>query len=209
MSSGHYPQFDVLSERDAWDPHTRQIVLSRLEEANPPKALTEAETTTLRTLLRCLLYERRDELLAFVIAEIDQTLTKPFGEAEREEGLPHGLDLMKQGLAALQQIADHRYGTPFHEIAEGDQATIVTDVQAGSAIEASNPPVSMDTSLQKAFFKQALKLAASAYYSHPHVWSEIGYAGPAYPRGYLRIERGLIDPWEPKSAGKSPNGNVK
>ncbi|KQX56587.1 hypothetical protein ASD40_04085 [Paenibacillus sp. Root444D2] len=28
------------------------------------------------------------------------------------------------------------------------------------------------------------------------VWSEIGYAGPAYPRGYVRTQLGQLDPWE-------------
>jgi hypothetical protein len=36
----------------------------------------------------------------------------------------------------------------------------------------------------------------SAYYSHPWSWDEIGYGGPAYPRGYMRLENGLPEPWE-------------
>lgn len=53
---------------------------------------------------------------------------------------------------------------------------------------------------QKALFKKLLGLAVEAHASHPAVWSEMGYAGPAYPRGYYRIERGLTDPWEPRRA---------
>lgn len=36
-------------------------------------------------------------------------------------------------------------------------------------------------------------------YPHPRVWSEIGYAGPAYPRGYVRTQLGQLDPWEAKA----------
>jgi hypothetical protein len=36
----------------------------------------------------------------------------------------------------------------------------------------------------------------SAYYSHPWAWDEIGFGGPAYPRGYMRLENGLPEPWE-------------
>jgi hypothetical protein len=50
--------------------------------------------------------------------------------------------------------------------------------------------------LQKALFKKILSLAVDAYYSHPLIWSEIGYGGPAYPRGYVRAEIGNLDPWE-------------
>jgi hypothetical protein len=39
----------------------------------------------------------------------------------------------------------------------------------------------------------------TAYYSHPWAWDEIGFGGPAYPRGYMRIENGLPEPWEKHS----------
>ena len=35
-----------------------------------------------------------------------------------------------------------------------------------------------------------------AYYSHPWAWDEIGFGGPAYPRAYMRLERGEPEPWE-------------
>ncbi|HET9784219.1 MAG TPA: gluconate 2-dehydrogenase subunit 3 family protein, partial [Terriglobales bacterium] len=34
------------------------------------------------------------------------------------------------------------------------------------------------------------------YYAHPWAWDEIGFGGPAYPRGYMRLERGDAEPWE-------------
>ncbi|MEO8410539.1 MAG: gluconate 2-dehydrogenase subunit 3 family protein, partial [Propionivibrio sp.] len=34
------------------------------------------------------------------------------------------------------------------------------------------------------------------YYAHPWAWDEIGFGGPAYPRGYMRLERGQPEPWE-------------
>jgi hypothetical protein len=35
-----------------------------------------------------------------------------------------------------------------------------------------------------------------AYYSHPWAWDEIGFGGPAYPRAYMRLERGEAETWE-------------
>ncbi|MDQ6943705.1 MAG: gluconate 2-dehydrogenase subunit 3 family protein, partial [Candidatus Eremiobacteraeota bacterium] len=37
---------------------------------------------------------------------------------------------------------------------------------------------------------------AEAYYAHPWAWDEIGFGGPAYPRAYMRLERGEPEPWE-------------
>jgi hypothetical protein len=34
------------------------------------------------------------------------------------------------------------------------------------------------------------------YYAHPWAWDEIGFGGPAYPRGYMRLEGGQPEPWE-------------
>ena len=36
----------------------------------------------------------------------------------------------------------------------------------------------------------------SAFYSHPWAWNEIGFGGPAYPRGYARFGAGQRESWE-------------
>jgi hypothetical protein len=36
----------------------------------------------------------------------------------------------------------------------------------------------------------------AAFYSHPWAWNEIGFGGPAYPRGHARLGVGLRDGWE-------------
>ncbi len=47
------------------------------------------------------------------------------------------------------------------------------------------------------FFVQVLlKSAVAVYYSHPEAWNEIGYGGPASPRGYVRMGLNERDPWE-------------
>jgi hypothetical protein len=43
----------------------------------------------------------------------------------------------------------------------------------------------------------------NAYYAHPTAWSEIGFGGPASPRGYVRLDAGRRDPWE---AAEAPSG---
>jgi hypothetical protein len=41
-----------------------------------------------------------------------------------------------------------------------------------------------------------LQDCVAGYYAHPWSWDEIGFGGPAYPRGYMRLERGEPEPWE-------------
>jgi hypothetical protein len=42
--------------------------------------------------------------------------------------------------------------------------------------------------------------SVSAYYGHPTAWSEIGFGGPASPRGYVRMNFDRRDPWEAAEA---------
>ena len=32
-----------------------------------------------------------------------------------------------------------------------------------------------------------MRIALAAFYSHPWAWNEIGFGGPAYPRGFMRL----------------------
>jgi len=42
--------------------------------------------------------------------------------------------------------------------------------------------------------------ALSEFYSHPWTWNEIGFGGPAYPRGYVRLGPGQRESWEAEAA---------
>ena len=44
--------------------------------------------------------------------------------------------------------------------------------------------------------RHLLKTVAALYYAHPTAWSEIGFGGPASPRGYVRLGFNETDPWE-------------
>jgi hypothetical protein len=35
-----------------------------------------------------------------------------------------------------------------------------------------------------------MRAVLAAFYSHPWAWNEIGFGGPAYPRGYMRLAEG-------------------
>ena len=41
-----------------------------------------------------------------------------------------------------------------------------------------------------------MRYACGAFYSHPWAWNEIGFGGPAYPRGYKHLALDGREPWE-------------
>jgi hypothetical protein len=201
-----YPGFDVLAQRHAWDAHTRSVVVRRLSPGEPA-SLTEAEARTLEAVARRLLAEERREVLAFVVAHFDQRLQSPAGEGQRAPGVPAEPELIRRGLAALDRAAQRRDGegrggASFAELPPGEQAEMLRALSQGSL----EPADAFTGVPQKPLFQKLLGLAADALASHPSVWSEIGYAGPAYPRGYYRMRRGVLDPWEPRASGSPQPG---
>lgn len=197
MSETRYPGFNVMEEEEAWDPHTRSIVTGRLaadpSRTDPNEGLSDAQSALLRCVLKHLLYEDREELLHFVVSHFEKKMRERYGEAQRKRDVPAEDQLITQGLLGLDDVAGKRHGKPFTECNTKQQFKLIHDLQKGrlQAVGA------MALLPQKELFKKLLSLAAEAYASHPQVWSEMGYAGPAYPRGYYRIEQGLHDPWEP------------
>ena len=50
------------------------------------------------------------------------------------------------------------------------------------------------------FSARVLHDVVAAYYAHPTSWNEIGFGGPASPRGYVRMGFDKRDPWEAAEA---------
>jgi hypothetical protein len=67
-----------------------------------------------------------------------------------------------------------------------------------------------DSMSPKDFFnKRMARDIVFAYYAHPAAWSEIGWGGPASPRGYVRLDFNETDPWEAAEAGDENEASVR
>ncbi len=194
----HYPDYSVLSEEHEWDPHTREIVISRLGPFGGPKALSQAQITTLRAVLTRLIADDRRELLDYLVDHLDRQISSPIGQAERKLSVPPFSELLPQGLEEIEKHSQQHHGNSFDRITADQQDALLTAIEQGNLGKSAV----WDQWHQRELFSQLLSQTVSAYYSHPWVWSEIGYAGPAYPRGYMRVELGLTEPWEAKRHGR-------
>ncbi|MFC4769649.1 gluconate 2-dehydrogenase subunit 3 family protein [Effusibacillus consociatus] len=189
----HYPDFDVMDQKEHWDPHTREIVEKRLELGNY-KTLSQQEAETLYQLCSVLLHDTRDTILYYVVHHFDNKLSSDIGESQRKKGIPKHSVLIREGLRALDQYCTSDYGALFSGLEDHIQHMIVDQLMRGT-LQLNADGVQIPA---QDLFSKLLTESVSAYYSHPSIWSEIGYAGPAYPRGYVRSEMGLTDPWEAK-----------
>lgn len=186
-----YPSYNVMKEKEHWDRHTRQIVSSRLAGTDHYAFLTKTEVDLLTSVCSLLTGDNRKQIISYIISHIDQTLHSPVGEGQRKPNIPEGYVLVRLGLQAMNHSAREKFGCSFTRLTPDNQRQFLTSLHQEQALTENWNLVP-----QKELFKKLLKLTLEAYYSHPTVWSEIGYGGPAYPRGYVRTQLGQLDPWE-------------
>jgi hypothetical protein len=110
----------------------------------------------------------------------------------RPAGMPREREAWQRGLKALDAEADAACGARFRDLPEEQQDALLARMQQGALKAAAWGDMKSDE-----FFKMRLaRDIVLAHYSHPTAWSEIGWGGPASPRGYVRMDFNGRDPWE-------------
>lgn len=189
----HYPTYDVMNAQHEWDGHTRRIVNERLHTGGDYQFLTVLEAEMLRSCCAQLVDDDRAELIQYIIEYIDKQMASGI-ESDRKTGLPSAPALLRMGLDALGDSCQLLYTEHFFHLERKRQLEILKSISEEDGL----PYETWKHVPQKAFFQKLLMLTLESYYSHPRIWSEIGYGGPAYPRGYVRMHPGQLDPWEAK-----------
>lgn len=192
---GYYPGYSVLGQSAFWDEATRRVVMARLENVPPIRFFTPEEATLLEAILaRVLPQDDRDAahripLLPF----IDERLHEDRGDGYRYERMPPDREAYRLGLQAIQAMARRKHDKTFTGLGPTEQDELLKSLHEGKPEPAHEVWERMPANR---FFSMLLKDAIQVYYSHPWAWDEIGFGGPAYPRGYMRLERGEAEPWE-------------
>lgn len=187
-----YPSFHVMNGREEWDPHTRSIVTSRLEPQGGYRFFTLVEAEIMIRICSLLVNDSDREVLHYVVSHMDRTLYQSPGEGQRKAGVPEASVLVRSGLHAVELGAELQYGTSFLKLDTPVQQKYLQQISESAA----GPRQVWEAVPQAEWFRKVLQGTIEAYCSHPKVWSEIGYAGPAYPRGYIRTQLGQLEPWE-------------
>jgi hypothetical protein len=185
-----FPGFDVLAEVDTWDAVTAGVVLARLGPPPPLRFFTTAEQAVGGALFDQIL-DQRDEPRVPVLQMVDSRLAEGITDGWRYEDMPEDGDAFRQTFAALDEDAREHGGAPFHELDWDTQASLLQRIQDLESDEAQwhGLPATHVWSLWTRY-------ACAAFYSHPWAWNEIGFGGPAYPRGYKNIGADAREPWE-------------
>lgn len=178
---GRYPDFDVMSASDTWDHATTAVVMARLEEPAPLRFFSPDREPTLRAF--CDTVMAQDSEPRVPVAEfVDDKLAAGRLDGYQYADMPDDRDTWVQVLDGLDHTARSRFGTSFADAAEADRESIVEDLSEGHL---DGGP--WDTLNVSRAWSICMRSIIAGFYSHPWAWNEIGFGGPAYPRGYMRL----------------------
>jgi hypothetical protein len=201
---GRYPDYNVLDEVEHWDEATRRAVLPRIEEVPPIRFFTRHEVQTLGWFCDVVLAQDREPKIP-VLNFVDAKLFAGELDGFRHAGLPDDRETWRQVAVGLDAATRQHGCDDFAGAPEEIQRRVV---QAFSDGELRGEV--WDSLSPKKAFSVVMRAVLSAFYSHPWAWNEIGFGGPAYPRGYARLGAGQRESWEGAPAFETdPVSDVK
>ncbi|MEK4032566.1 gluconate 2-dehydrogenase subunit 3 family protein [Methylocystis sp. IM3] len=191
-----YAGYDVLAKWNSpsFDDRTREAVSRRLRDVPPMRFFSQEEFGLVEALVRRLAPAAPGLSPELIARWIDQRLDLNLGEGFRKDGAPPLQERWRLGLAAIDAEARRLFSAPFVALETSARDITIRVIQNGEgerALWGGLDPGDF-------FTDTLLKTIAGLVYTHPSAWSDIGFGGPASPRGYVRLGFDARDPWEAK-----------
>ncbi len=192
---GYYRGFSTLDQQKFWDAKTREVVLDRVDNVPAIRFFSAEQARLLEAICERVLPQgdRDDAHKIPIVPQIDARLYANAHDGYRYEDMPPDREAYRLGLTAVEAIAQSGFGRRFAELGLREQDVILRSLHDGQPAAAHDVWERMPV---HRFWMLLVTDCTSAYYSHPFAWDEIGFGGPAYPRAYIRLERGEPEPWE-------------
>lgn len=194
MTGDRYPEADALAQRGHWDDATRRVILDRVYHVPRFRHFDDNARATLEALCARVIPQdhRSPERRVPIAPWIDERCTSAEIEGTRFDDMPDERRAWALGLRGLDEAALALHAAEFAELDAAGQDSVLRAVRGGQ------PPGEAWRELPAArwWIHIALQAITGIYYSHPTAWDEIGFGGPAYPRGYTALNFGAPEPWE-------------
>lgn len=187
---GRYPDYDCLEQAEHWDELTRTVVLARIEQVPSRRFFSEAETATLTAFCDVVLAQDSEPRIP-VLAFIDQKLAQGRLDGYQYADMPDDRDTWRMVARGLDEAARNGGADSYAAAADRLQANIADRFAEGALT--GDVWAELDQGRASSVIMRSV---LAAFYAHPWAWNEIGFGGPAYPRGYARLGVGLSEAWE-------------
>ncbi len=196
--SKRYPDYDVLRKRQgpSWNEPSRQVVDRRLAVPREAAFFSPAQLRTLQALCARIVPQPADRPPIPVAALVQMKVGDNRGDGYRDARLPPLQQAWPLGLDALDSEAHQRHRRPFADLPPHAQDALISAMQCGEL--KSDAWQGMPAAVF--FSHRVVHDISTAYYSHPTAWNELGFGGPASPRGYVRLAEDSRDSWEAAEA---------
>jgi hypothetical protein len=191
---GRYPDWDVLEQQEHWDEVTRKVVLERVNEVPPFRFFDEHERPTLKAFCDRVTAQDHDPRIP-VLSMVDAKLHAGQLDGFQFAGMPDDREVWHIVARGLDETAREAGGHDFAGLSEEGQRQIVERMSQGGLEGGAWDEVDVETA-----WSVVTRAILAAFYSHPWAWNEIGFGGPAYPRGYAALGVGTKEHWEPEPA---------
>lgn len=185
---GRYPDYDVLTAAPHWDAKTRAVVLDRVANVPPVRFFTEQEARTLKAFCDVVTGQDSEPRIP-VLEMVDAKLHAGHLDGFRHHDMPADPETWRQVAANLEQ-STHEHGC------EDGFAGASSELQHEIVQQFSEGALDWDLLPVTKAWGVVMRGVLGAFYSHPWAWNEIGFGGPAYPRGYARLGAGQREHWE-------------
>lgn len=192
-----FPGFDVLGQAEHWDPVTTGVVLSRLGMPPNVRFFTPGEQAVATALSDRLLDQEEDCRLP-VVAMVDSRLAEQQTDGWHYQDMPEDGQAWRDSLAGLEEDAVTAHGHGFAACSPQQQNALVQSVQDRGSDDWHGLNAGHVWSLWTRY-------VCTAFYSHHTAWNEIGFPGPAYPRGYKNPGLDAREPFEVADARPGEN----
>jgi Gluconate 2-dehydrogenase subunit 3 len=178
---GRYPDFDVLDAVSTWDEATKKVVLARLEPPGPLRFFTSDEEPALRVLCDIALDQDCEPRIP-VAKMVDGKLADGKLDGYQYADMPDDRNTWRLVLRGLDHTAKMGYQVDFAGATQTQREAIVSEFARGRLVGGAWDELNVTRA-----WSVVMRMMLSAFYSHPWAWNEIGFGGPAYPRGFMRL----------------------
>jgi len=178
----------VLDQAGSWDAVTAGVVLSRIGRLPGIRFFTPAEEATATALCDRLLGQDSEPKVA-VVPQIDARLAERQTDGWHYADMPEDGQAWRSSLRFLDEDSQDACARDFAQAPAEDQRAILQAVQDLGSKDWHGLNAAHVWSLWTRY-------ACTAFYAHPSAWNEIGFPGPAYPRGYKNAGVDSREPYE-------------